>query len=95
VNVGDGKTRVCGKPCHTAKKPACVCWCAGMFHGAAGAEAREAFQEAYGPTLNEDPTQRPLASLDNLRAALERRADELGALHVREPWHRWTNWSEA
>ena len=86
-----GKSRTCGASCHNAQKPACVCWCAGMFHGAEGAAARDAFAEAFGE-LNEDPTQKPLlpGALDRLKLALEQRAETLGALHVREPYHRWT-----
>lgn len=64
-----------------------------MFHGDKGREAREAFQDAFGDdSLNTDPTQKPLmpAALDRLKLALEHRAEELGALAVREPYHRWT-----
>jgi hypothetical protein len=42
-----GKTRVCGKRCHTARRAECRCWCGGLFHGAAGREARDAFAEAF------------------------------------------------
>lgn len=40
-------TRVCGKRCHNAKCQACKCWCGGMFHGTAGAAARESFTRQY------------------------------------------------
>lgn len=86
-----GDVRTCGKPCHNARRPTCVCWCCGMFHGEAGREARDAFVDAFG-CLNEDPSPAPRQSLlgtARLKIALERRAGELGSLHVREPWHRW------
>lgn len=38
-----GKTRVCGKRCHNARRSTCRCWCGGVFHGNAGREAREKF----------------------------------------------------
>jgi hypothetical protein len=60
-----------------------------MFHGEAGSEARDAFVEVFGAKLT-DPQQVPLADVDRLRGALEHRAAELGSLHVREPYHRWT-----
>jgi hypothetical protein len=41
------KQRVCGKRCHNAKCQACKCWCGGMFHGTAGANARESFAKAF------------------------------------------------
>jgi hypothetical protein len=84
-----GDVRVCGKPCHNAKHAKCVCWCCGMFHGKPGEDARDAFAEAFGEKFNADPEQKPMLGLDRLRGALERRADELGSLHVREPYHRW------
>jgi len=84
-----GSVRTCGKPCHKAKHPKCVCWCGGIFHGEAGADARDAFVEAFGDKLNEDPEQKPLMGLERLRGALIARAEDLGALHVREPYHRW------
>jgi len=43
-----GKTRVCGGTCHKAKGSKCRCWCSGVFHGAAGADARENFLGAFG-----------------------------------------------
>jgi hypothetical protein len=43
-----GKTRTCGPRCHNAKEPQCDCWCSGLFHGAAGAAARDAFAAAFG-----------------------------------------------
>jgi hypothetical protein len=43
-----GTTRTCGPRCHNAKEPECDCWCAGLFHGATGKAAREAFAKEYG-----------------------------------------------
>lgn len=43
-----GTTRTCGPRCHNAKEPECDCWCCGLFHGAAGAAAREAFAKSFG-----------------------------------------------
>jgi len=43
-----GSRRVCGLRCHCAQRPKCVCWCGGIFHGAAGELAREAFAAEYG-----------------------------------------------
>ncbi len=43
-----GKTRVCGKRCHTAKCAKCRCWCGGLFHGAGGQAAREEFCKVFG-----------------------------------------------
>jgi hypothetical protein len=43
-----GKVRVCDGKCHNAKKPDCDCWCGGMFHGARGSAARDAFKQAWG-----------------------------------------------
>ena len=53
--------RVCGMRCHTAKRPKCRCWCAGLFHGSArghdagatpeqqaAARAAGAFTSAWG-----------------------------------------------
>ena len=40
-------TRVCGKRCHHARRPACRCWCGGLFHGAAGESARDEFRQAF------------------------------------------------
>lgn len=45
MREGSKKTRVCGARCHNAKRAKCGCWCGGLFHGAAGQEAREAFRE--------------------------------------------------
>jgi hypothetical protein len=42
-----GKVRVCGQTCHTARRPRCLCWCGGVFHGAHGVEAREAFRREF------------------------------------------------
>lgn len=42
-----GKTRVCGATCHTAKGGTCRYWCGGVFHGAAGQVAREAFAREF------------------------------------------------
>jgi hypothetical protein len=43
-----GKTRVCGKTCHKARREKCRCWCGGIFHGGRGAPAREAFVREFG-----------------------------------------------
>jgi len=43
-----GRVRVCGKVCHKAKCDKCTCWCGGLFHGAKGNLAREAFKEEFG-----------------------------------------------
>lgn len=83
-----GRVRVCGAACHGAREPKCVCWCNGMMHGPGGAEVREAFEEAFGERFT-DPEQKPIAGTERLRVALEHRAEELGSLHVREPYHRW------
>lgn len=44
------KHRRCDARCHSAQLPAsfCKCWCGGLFHGGAGADARAAFVAAYG-----------------------------------------------
>jgi len=42
------KSRRCDARCHNAKRGACSCWCGGLFHGADGKRAREAFREAWG-----------------------------------------------
>jgi len=53
-----GKTRSCDARCHNAKQPACDCWCAGHFHGAAGADNRKLFLAAFSrqtiPTTHEE-----------------------------------------
>lgn len=49
-----GKVRVCGATCHKAKRPKCRCWCGGLFHGAGGQEARDAFAQEFG--VDELPT---------------------------------------
>jgi len=51
-----GRSRVCGKHCHEAKEPECDCWCSGLFHGAAGGAARDAFARVFGeaPTTIEE-----------------------------------------
>lgn len=43
-----GTSRTCGPRCHNASGAACDCWCRGLFHGAAGKAAREAFAAAAG-----------------------------------------------
>jgi len=43
-----GTSRTCGPRCHNAKQPECDCWCGGLFHGAAGAAARQAFVREFG-----------------------------------------------
>lgn len=45
------KHRRCDKRCHDAKRVRCGCWCGGLFHGAAGEAAREAFVAAYGASI--------------------------------------------
>ena len=42
------KVRTCGATCHNAKGPICRCWCGGLFHGAAAADARESFADQFG-----------------------------------------------
>ncbi len=42
-----GKKRTCDSRCHEAREPACRCWCGGLFHGAKGKAAREAFAETF------------------------------------------------
>ena len=49
-----GTVRVCGKTCHAAKRAKCRCWCGGLFHGAAGKEARDAFAREFA--VDELPT---------------------------------------
>lgn len=51
------KHRRCDDRCHYARGPICNCWCGGVFHGARGAAAREAFIEAYGELLEDDPNE--------------------------------------
>jgi len=43
-----GKLRTCDRRCHAAKKPACVCWCGGKFHGAQAEAARREIQKRFG-----------------------------------------------
>lgn len=45
-----GESRSCDARCHNAKGPHCACWCGGLFHGAAGKAAREAFVDAFNET---------------------------------------------
>lgn len=42
-----GTVRTCDSRCHDANGPACACWCGGLFHGATGAAARDAFVAEY------------------------------------------------
>jgi hypothetical protein len=56
-----GKTRVCGKRCHAAKCAKCRCWCGGLFHGAAGLQAREAFKAEF--MINLPTTERAFDAL--------------------------------
>lgn len=42
-----GSLRSCDGRCHKAKGAACSCWCGGVFHGAGGESAREAFRESF------------------------------------------------
>ena len=76
------KSRSCGPRCHNAKSPPCACWCGGLFHGAEGKSAREAFVLEYGG--DEVPAHEDEGSLfwdRAIAAAREARArDELGAL---------------
>lgn len=39
--------RKCDSRCHTAKRKVCQCWCGGVFHGAGGQAARDAFVAEY------------------------------------------------
>lgn len=48
-----GSVRGCDARCHEAKHARCECWCGGLFHGAAGAAAREAFREVFGEEIPE------------------------------------------
>lgn len=45
-----GTVRTCGSRCHSAKSERCVCWCGGLFHGAAGDAARQAFRDRFQET---------------------------------------------
>lgn len=67
-----GKVRVCDRRCHGAKKPDCDCWCGGMFHGAKGAAAREAFRQTWGEEIPREgePQQLPLGGVERWRAAM-------------------------
>lgn len=40
--------RRCDAQCHDAKHEKCECWCGGLFHGAKGEAARQAFRDAFG-----------------------------------------------
>lgn len=40
-----GRIRRCNGRCHNARGKRCLCWCGGAFHGAAGADNRQAIQE--------------------------------------------------
>lgn len=51
------KHRRCDERCHHARGAICNCWCGGLFHGARGAAAREAFAEVYGELPEEDPAE--------------------------------------
>ena len=42
------KHRRCDARCHDAARQKCACWCGGIFHGAAGRRARQAFVDTYG-----------------------------------------------
>lgn len=49
-----GKVRVCASACHAARSAVCACWCGGLFHGARGLDAREAFRCEF--EVDEVPT---------------------------------------
>ena len=53
-------SRRCDDRCHSARGPICTCWCGGVFHGARGAAAREAFVELYGDQPVDDPLEAEL-----------------------------------
>ncbi|OGQ17412.1 MAG: hypothetical protein A2138_26875 [Deltaproteobacteria bacterium RBG_16_71_12] len=46
-------TRRCDGTCHNAKQPACVCVCAGRFHGKGFQEAQYELTEQWRPWLEE------------------------------------------
>ena len=45
------RTQVCDSRCHGAKGNWCECWCAGLFHGSMGREARDGLARELGGTL--------------------------------------------
>jgi hypothetical protein len=49
-----GSVKTCDGRCHNATGSRCACWCAGLFHGQAGAQARDAFTSTFN--LDEPPT---------------------------------------
>lgn len=64
--------RVCGKRCHDALNPSCVCWCGGLFHGKGGAEAREAFAEIWGDIPKTEPEPEPAGLFDGSAGPADR-----------------------
>ena len=48
-----GKIRRCDRRCQEAKGTRCRCWCGGAFHGAAGAQNREALANGVTGILEE------------------------------------------
>lgn len=49
-----GSVRTCDARCHEATALRCACWCGGLFHGARGQAARDAFVAEYGSLPRED-----------------------------------------
>jgi hypothetical protein len=45
------KHRRCDARCHDAERVRCSCWCGGLFHGAEGQRARDAFVASYGNAI--------------------------------------------
>lgn len=66
-----GRVRICGARCHGARKPKCVCWCGGLFHGQRGQRAREVFAEEFGAEPKGEPknqTEVFLSAMKNAKA---------------------------
>jgi hypothetical protein len=51
-----GTVRSCDARCHKARGPACSCWCGGVFHGAGGESARDAFVKEFGAEPADEKT---------------------------------------
>lgn len=67
------EVRRCDGRCHNATKAHCDCWCGGLFHGGAGAAARQAFAETFGgeiPPEGEESRQLELDGATRWRAAI-------------------------
>lgn len=75
--------RTCDARCHDAQGAKCACWCGGLFHGAAGKAARQAFAAEFGAVVADeslfakvtDPAAFPTKPGDAWRAAVRAAVD--------------------